>query len=50
MEFIHQIYKTDKTSTNNSNESFTLIKTILNKFFEYDKKINTNIYFSYILY
>ena len=38
------IYKTDKTSTNNSNESFALIKTILNKFFEYDKEINTNYF------
>ena len=36
------IYKTDKISTNNPDESFVLVKTILNKFFEYNQKINTN--------
>ena len=40
--YILDIYKTDKISTNNSDESFVLVKTILNKFFEYNQKINTN--------
>ena len=40
--YMLEIFKTDKISTNNSNESFTLIKTILNKFFEYNQETNTN--------
>lgn len=36
------IYKTDKISTSNPDESFALVKIILNKFFEYNQETNTN--------
>ena len=40
--YMLEIFKTDKISTNNPDESFALVKIILNKFFEYNQKINTN--------
>lgn len=40
--YMLEIFKTDKISTNNPDESFTLVKIILNKFFEYNQETNTN--------
>lgn len=40
--YMLEIFKTDKISTNNPDESFALVKIILNKFFEYNQETNTN--------